>query len=242
MESRVAATKTAPPSPMPPSTAAPSPADLLVPRDIERLRATPFLRACASRTAGRSTLLAFVRQQFHYSRHFTRYLSALLCALPDEEDRHALTANLFEEMGLGSPGAKPHALLYREMMIAMGVPPDDRAPGSAPNAATLALVSTMLRLCMDEDAVVGLGALCLGAEALVPTIYPLVVDAFRAIGEPEENLAFFLLHIEADDAHARTMQVLIDRALRADPSSIARLEGAAREAIEARARFFEALA
>jgi Iron-containing redox enzyme len=41
----------------------------------------------------------FVRQHYHYSKHFTRYLGGSLSNLNEELDRVALIHNLFDEMG-----------------------------------------------------------------------------------------------------------------------------------------------
>jgi pyrroloquinoline quinone (PQQ) biosynthesis protein C len=180
--------------------------------------------------------LSFVRQQYFYARHFTRYLCALLSNLPDEGDRLELAHNLFEEMGFGGLGDKPHAAIYREMMGQLGV-----QPGSgAPSEATQSLIEAMLLYCQDSNPAVGLGALCLGAEAIVPHVYSQIVQGFRALGEREENLLFFRLHIEEDDKHAVTMRKILDR-LAADPVTRSRTREAAKKVIEARAGFFEAI-
>src|SRR5271166_2873250 len=105
---------------------------------IDALDDTPFLTRCREGAATRDELTTFVRQQCHYSRHFTRYLSALLANLTDEADRRDLVQNLFEEMGLGGLGNVPHAQIYRDMMRTMGVSLDD----DPAYAETRALVDT----------------------------------------------------------------------------------------------------
>jgi len=136
---------------------------LLRPSWIAALDETPFLTRCRTGKATRAELLHFVLQHHYYSREFTRYLSALLATLADEDDRRSLVHNLFEEMGLDKPGGIPHARLYREMMASMGL--DPRA--GTPLPETEQLVRTMLDA-SSRGTMVGLGALCLGAEAIVP--------------------------------------------------------------------------
>jgi pyrroloquinoline quinone (PQQ) biosynthesis protein C len=204
---------------------------------IQTLDDTPFLTRCREGMITRDELSTFVRQQCHYSRHFTRYLSALLANLTDERDRYELVLNLFEEMGLGAFGNLPHSEIYRRMMGAMGLALEDEAPF----AETLALVDTMLECASARRKMIGLGALCLGAEAIVPHVYSTVVRGFESIGEPRANLTFFLIHIEGDDEHAITMRRIIEREIQRDPWSRVDLEYGAARAIGARAAFFRAL-
>jgi pyrroloquinoline quinone (PQQ) biosynthesis protein C len=210
---------------------------LLRPSWIDALDDTPFLTRCREGIATRDELATFVRQQCHYSRHFTRYLSALLANVTDEADRRDLVQNLFEEMGLGGLGNAPHAQIYRDMMRTMGVFLDDEPAF----AETAALVDTMFECCRSSRPMVGLGALCLGAEAIVPHLYSTIVHGFEAIGEPREHLSFFLIHIDGDDDHARTMQRIILRELQQRPVGRVDLEYGAALAIAARVRFFEVL-
>lgn len=214
-------------------------ATLIDPRWIARLDATPFLTACRRGTISRPVLERFAVQQYHYSRHFTRYLCALLASFPGESERSALIENLFEEMGLGGLGAKPHSLIYREMLEGWGL--DPQAPEAAALPSTAALVEDILALCRQKDPMAGLGALCLGAEAIVPHVYSQLVAGFLSAGFAQEELYFFTLHIEGDDEHALTMKEIIDAEIRRDPSALPRLRKAAQRAIARRVAFFEGL-
>lgn len=210
-------------------------AALLKPEWMQSLRQTGFLTRCRDGMATRQELHLFMRQQYYYSRHFTRYLNALLSNINDERDRAALTHNLFDEMGMN--GGVPHTEIYRRMMAVM-IPHDD---GIGVFPATQALINTMLECCRNARAMVGLGALCLGAEAIVPEVYSAIVNGFESIGEPPENLEFFTIHIEGDDEHAITMREIILRDLARDPGSILDLEYGAARAIAARVDFFDSI-
>jgi pyrroloquinoline quinone (PQQ) biosynthesis protein C len=199
---------------------------------------TVFMQLCRSGKASKPMLHTYVRQQFHYSRHFTRYLSALLANVVDESDRRELVENLFEEMGLGEFGAKPHSQIYRDMMKSMRVSSEDEPVF----AATQNLVDTMLELCSSKNHLVGLGALCVAAEAIVPHMYSTIVKGFRAIGESEKNLEFYLIHIEGDDEHAKTMRRIMDREIARSPDALHDIHHGARLGIRARIRFFEEIA
>ena len=202
---------------------------------LDGLDSTEFMTKCRTGKITKQELNSYVCQQFQYSRHFTRYLAALLANVVDEKHRRELVENLFEEMGLGDFGAKPHSIIYREMMKSMGVTADDEAI----NDATKNLVNTMLELCNNRSMMVGLGALCLAAEAIVPHMYSTIVAGFKNVGEPVKNLEFYNIHIEGDDEHAVTMRKIIEVELAKDPSLIHDLNYGARKAIAARVEFFK---
>ena len=204
---------------------------------IDELDATPFLTRCRAGTATRRELHSFVRQQFYYSRHFTRYLGALLSNTADDHDRFELTRNLFEEMGLGDGGGTPHAAIYREMMAAMNV----HAADEPEHPATSRLTRTMFEACGNQSSTIGLAAIGLGAEAIVPHLYSQIVAGFLAVSEPTERLEFFHIHIAGDDAHAVTMRNILERELQRDPAQGGAVRRVARKVIQARVRFLEAV-
>jgi pyrroloquinoline-quinone synthase len=204
---------------------------------LDLLDQTPFLFRCRVGEITRRELRQFTVQQFFYAQHFTRYLCALLSNMTNEADRLELMENLIEEIGFRPSGNRPHYQVYRQMMLQMGIDPACEVA----NAATRHLIDSMLECCRNPDAMVGLGALCLGAEAIVPHLYSQIVRGFLSQKEPEDNLAFWRLHIEGDDAHALTMLKIIKREVEAHPLKRRRLMEAARGTIEARRTFFAAL-
>lgn len=204
---------------------------------IRELDETTFLTRCRERHASRAELHGFVRQHGYYARNFTRFLNALMANLVDDSERQELTRNLFEEMGLGEIETTPHSQIYRDMMKAMGVRLEDEKP----LPETLQLIDTMFDCCRSTSSMVGLGAICLGAEAIVPHMYSMVIEGFEGIAEPSRHLEFFALHVSSDDQHAVTMRDIILRRLDADPRSRVDLECGAVRAIAARAAFFRAL-
>ena len=203
---------------------------------LTRLDGTPFLTRCRAGKISRAELELFLVQHHLYAKHFTRYLCALLSNLENDGDRLALTENLFEEMGLGPMGDEPHSKIYRDMLRALGL-----NAHVSPHVETEDLVNCMMRLCSSADPMVGLAALCLGAEAIVPHIYSQILFGLRSQGFPEEHLRFFPLHIEGDDQHALTMAEIMERELVLDPSRLGKLQEVASMIIEKRARFFESL-
>jgi pyrroloquinoline quinone (PQQ) biosynthesis protein C len=210
---------------------------LIGPDWLRALDDTPFLARCRTGAVERREMLEFVVQHFHYARHFTRYLAALMASLEREDDRRELARNLFEELGYSGSANVSHAEIYRDMMRKMGIAWE----GTAPLPETVELVRTMHDCCQSRISMVGLGAIGLGAEAIVPHVYSRVLQGFEVIGERPEHLLFFRLHVEEDDAHAETMYRIVCRELDQDPSRRIHLEYGARRALTARAGLFRAL-
>lgn len=200
---------------------------------LENLDASPFLQRCREGRVTLEELESFAVQHFHYSRHFTRYLCALLSNIRNDGDRLHLVDNLVDEMGLGKTTATPHSQLYREMLAKLGWTPETHTP----HPETVRLVETMLESCRNPNPLIGLGALCLGAEAIVPHIYQQIIAGFRANHVDDEKLLFFKLHVECDDDHARTMKEIIERDLDTEEKR-SMLKCSAARTIAARARFF----
>ena len=208
---------------------------LLKPEWLNSLRATSFLSRCRTGIVSRRELEVFLRQHHYYSQHFTRYLCALISNLQNEQDRQLLTQNLFDEMGLFT--GVSHAEIYRRMLST--ILPSGNDVGAFP--ATQALIETMLECCRNARSMVGLGALCLGAEAIVPEVYSTILNGFDAVREPRENLHFFTIHVSGDDEHARTMRNIILRELSNNSRCRYDLEYGAARAFDARVEFFEAI-
>lgn len=205
---------------------------------VESLVAHPFLLACRTGTAPLSSLRAFLLQQGHYSRHFTRYLCAVMSNLPSGEQVAMLADNLFEELGLQGGQHIPHSKLYRNMLARFEL---DLDVGPAPLPETENLIRTMSEHCRDPNVAKGLGALCLGAEALVPSLYSDIVAGFRAHGFSDQDVDFFVLHIECDDGHAETMRDIMVELVQRDPAQLRSIVEAGRNLVEARCQLLSAV-
>ncbi|MFC6981268.1 TenA family transcriptional regulator [Microbulbifer taiwanensis] len=179
----------------------------------------------------------FLAQQGLYSTYFTRYLCAMMANLPGNDEVMALAENLFEELGLEPDSPQPHHLVYRYMLQSFGV----RLEDARPLAGTSQLIDSMFRHCRDSRPSAGLGALCLGAEALVPALYTDIVAGFRACGVADKEIEFFLMHIECDDGHAETIRDIMVDIATLDPGQIDIMLGTGSELVDARMRFFDSI-
>jgi pyrroloquinoline quinone (PQQ) biosynthesis protein C len=143
-----------------------------------RLLQHPFLVRCGEGRATMDELRSYLVQQGKYSRYFTRYLCALMSCLEDSWDVLHLADNLAGELGLGEGDEIPHSRLYAQMLAHFGIDLDEHTV----HPETQNLIDTMFMLCRQPGGISGLGALCLGAEAIVPVIYARVIDGFRGCG------------------------------------------------------------
>lgn len=226
----------------------PSPARLNVVSELQaasagltdRILGHPFLVACGEGEVSIGQLRAFLVQHGKYARYFTRFLCALISQLDDGDDVLRLAENLTEELGCdGANNAVrvPHSRIYADMLRDFEIDPE----AFPTNPETQNLIDTMFMLCRQPRGTAGLGAMCLGAEALVPAVYDRIVKGFRHCGIDEQRLEFFTIHIECDDDHAATMHEMLARQIAHSRSSRVTALNAGEIAVSARLCFFDAL-
>jgi pyrroloquinoline-quinone synthase len=204
----------------------------------ERLLAHPFLVRCEQGTVTLQELRNFLIQHGKYSRYFTRYLCALISNLPDVEDVLRLAENLSEELGFGDETCIPHSHLYANTLRNFQITLD----AETTNPETLNLIDTVFMLCRQPGGTSGLGALCLGAEAIVPAMYACVMKGFRSHGVSDEQLEFFAIHVQCDDGHAETMYSILAKQIGQSEANLITALSAGEIAINSRLRFFDSLA
>ncbi len=201
---------------------------------VERLREHPFIQRCREGTITRHERNVSLAQQAKYSGYFTRYLCALISNLRDNDDVMRLAENLAEELGFGEDAGEPHAKLFARMLSELGV--HQHEVPTFPE--TEHLIDTALHYCKQRNPAYGLGALCLGAEAIVAPLYSDIIEGFLANGVKREQLKFFEIHVECDDDHAETMRQILLRIQSERPQDAALILEGAQAMIDARLEFF----
>lgn len=181
----------------------------------------PYLRALAEGSFPdlRWALADFARHYFGYSSHFPRYLTTVISRLENPEHRRALLENLTEESGsygeseleeLEQLGIErewivgvPHPLLFERFSKAVGV----SHGGARESDQVVCWRELFLQLLSGGTPAEALGALGLGTENIVRTIYEPFVTAIRRLDElgPRDTV-FFPLHTAVDDHHQETLQ------------------------------------
>jgi len=169
----------------------------------------------------RWALADFARHYFGYSRHFPRYLTTVISRLEDARHRAGLLENLTEESGqygeddlaeLARLGIDrewivgvPHPALFQRFARVMDVDTSNQTPETEADhvACWREMFLAVLGFASAAEAV---GALGLGTENIVSTIYIPFVHAIADLGLPARETVFFPLHTAVDDHHQETLQ------------------------------------
>jgi pyrroloquinoline quinone (PQQ) biosynthesis protein C len=188
----------------------------------------PYLKALSEGTLPDLpfALADFARHYHGYSAHFPRFLTALISRLENPDHRTPLLANLTEESGHYEPeelkelrrcGIEadwivgiPHPELFQRCRHALGVSGTDPA---SDHLEVVAWRELLLGLLSNGSPAEALGALGLGTESIVQTIYQPFVAAIRQLSTPlnPRDTVFFPLHTAVDDQHqAKLRMIAID--------------------------------
>ena len=184
----------------------------------------PYLRAMAAGTLPSlyAALQDFALHYYGYSAHFPRYLTALISKLEKPEHRAALLDNLTEESGqyeeeelmkLKDYGVQPewivgipHPVLFKRFRNSIGV---DNAAMDDDHIEVVCWREQFLAIMNTGSAAEALGALGLGTETIVQTIYQPFVEAIQKVGTIKpEDAVFFPLHTAVDDHHQATLKAI----------------------------------
>lgn len=215
----------------------------------------PYLRALAAGALPdvRWALADFARHYHGYSSHFPRYLLATTARLPDPAHRVALLQNLTEESGsyeaaelaeLAAIGVEPewivgvpHPELFRRFAAALGVNPAE--PGAAEADALVCWRELFLQLLTHGTPAEAVGALGLGTEQIVSTIYQPFVAAIAMVRDlSPRDTVFFPLHTAVDDHHQATLQAIACDYARTE-DGIVELRRGMLKALKLRASFWD---
>ena len=184
----------------------------------------PYLQALSTGDLPdiQAALADFAHHYYGYSAHFPRYLTTLISKLESPDHRAALLENLTEESGqyedeelaeLQQCGVQPdwivgipHPMLFQRFRRALGVV--NTAPAHD-HVEVVCWRETFLSILTHGSAAEALGALGLGTETIVQTLYQPFVDAIERLGTlAPEDAVFFPLHTAVDDHHQATLKAI----------------------------------
>jgi len=167
----------------------------------------------------RAALVDFAWHYYGYSQWFPRYLRAVIQRLEVPAHRALLAENLAEEKGHlseedcdtlraididpQSVAGIPHSLLFRKFCKSIGL---DDAALSTVAPATIRWRSSFLDYLTSASPAAAVGALGLGTEGIVKTIYRPIVNGLRKFGQLDRrDYVFFELHCFVDDQHGKDL-------------------------------------
>jgi len=179
----------------------------------------PYLRALASGDLPdlRWAIADFALQYYGYSAHFPRFLAQTISQLTEPPDRAALMENMTEESGeygqeelaeLAEAGIEPdwivgipHPQLFARFCRAMGV--NHGEPSE--DALEVSCWREMFLDVLGSGSAQAVGALGLGTESIVSTMYRQFLPALERLNISKRDAVFFPLHALVDDHHQETL-------------------------------------
>lgn len=177
-----------------------------------------FCRMVASGRCPRPLLQRYARETYRGALLFCANLADLAQQAPDGEARLVLLENLLEEegihlregRGLISRPEQRHPALAMRFVTACGA----EIAEAGQSEDEMPHLSTPGRRLIDQRRwLEAVSFLLIGQEYRFATIAALLLEHFRRLGLAERDLAFFSVHIEADDAHGRqALDLVLDRA------------------------------
>lgn len=196
-------------------------------------------------------LADFARQYYGYSAHFPRYLTTVIGRLELPEHRAALMENLTEEAGiyeseeleeLAEIGVEkewvdgiPHPLLFRRFCQAAGV---EDSGADLDSVEVICWREMFLSVLSGGSTAEALGALGLGTENVVSTMYQHFLPALEVLEVPASETVFFPLHAAVDDHHQETLMDISRHYAGTETGRLDLLKGM-RKALTLRAGFWD---
>ena len=147
----------------------------------------------------------YAQQYGYYSAKFTQALRGILDRLDSDIERATIEENLVEEEGdptSTSLELLPHRELFRRFAVQVGAA--DIGGVFSEGCLTVRIWTHLfLEKCVSDPVEIGIGAIGLGTESIVPLIYPKLLQAVDRleVANPEEARIFFALHVGADEDH-----------------------------------------
>ncbi len=190
----------------------------------------------------------FALQYGFYSANFIAYVSSVIENLDKQSHRDVLQENLDEERGnvhgvdlppdvLETVIGQPHSLLFQRFQQAAGVSASSKRNVSNADPG-VAWARGFQTLC-SENVLVGIGALGLGTELIVSSIYSKILSGIKtATNIAPKDYVFFELHSECDDDHAQQL-LLVASQLAIDSDAERQIEYGMSRALELRCRFWD---
>jgi len=167
-----------------------------------------YLMKFKNREVNKDHVKLFGEQYYCFSRHFSRYLAALVAITPDEASRAPLIKNLHEEYGgrqeenRDMDAERTHPAIFRAFLRSVGIDTSPKALDAIkPLPETKLFVDKYLNI-RFLNYIEAFGALGPGTEYIVPQMYTYIREGCRGAGLSEDDVLFFSAHIELDVEHA----------------------------------------
>jgi pyrroloquinoline-quinone synthase len=192
--------------------------------------ARPFMQEFAQGKVPKENLARFAASYCFQVDNFKRFVAQVYANAEPREVRELMLENLWEEHGEGDPD-RDHTVLVAKFARALGADvPDPYAVEPIPESHEW--IDRILKVCREEEFVVGLAAISFGIEFRTQTMAFLGQIYGEQYGLSEDDLEFFFLHLEADEEHAGRAIELVRKYCTTE-EQLERCKRAVREVLEA---------
>jgi pyrroloquinoline-quinone synthase len=183
----------------------------------------PFYQAWSEGKLTKEDLREYAAAYFHHVEAFPEYLSALRLRLPEGEFRKAVTENLCDEEGVGSPDGRPHHELWLDFAEGMGAHREEVRERHARGGVYQVIEHffSAAETGTPAEAVAAFYAY----ESQVPRVAAAKEKGLKELyGADRQTCAYFTLHKTADVHHAGVWRELLEHELEAgtDPQAMLR--------------------
>ncbi len=167
-----------------------------------------YLKKFEQKKVSKDQVKIFAEQYYCFSRHFSRYLAALVAITPDEGSRAPLIKNLHEEYGgrqednQDMDAERTHPAIFRGFLRSVGIDTSPEALHAIkPLPETKLFVDKYLNI-RYLNYIEAFGGMGPGTEYIVPQMYTYIREGCIGAGLSEDDYLFFSAHIELDVEHA----------------------------------------
>lgn len=147
----------------------------------------------------------YAHQYSFYSRWFPEYVKSVMATTDDENVLQPLQENLDEELGTAEDDDNniPHTELFKTFKSDIGI--DKSFEDKNEMCLTVGTWRELfLQKCKSKNTAIGVGAISLATEFIVPHFYPFIIDGIEKHSSFDNSSSFFFrLHVECDEEHAR---------------------------------------
>jgi pyrroloquinoline-quinone synthase len=176
-------------------------------RDEWHCKNHPFFTSWAAGTLSKDAMKAYCQQHYNFVSNASRYAGIMYGMCDWWDARQLFLENLNEE----EDPRERHVDKLARFGKALGMDLDE-SRGSPDLPTTAALKDYILNTILLRGTLHGTALLIIGLESQVPDLYRPIVPALRHVyGFAEEDIEFFVLHIEADVEHGdHGFQIVLD--------------------------------
>lgn len=191
----------------------------------------------------KEALKDYAHQYSYYSDLFTKYLDEVISKLDNQEHKDTILENLEEELGDKNSNKleeRPHVEIFADFKRQLGVT-DEYEEDNTPCHTAIIWRDLFLQKCQSELDGIGLGAIGVATEFIVPSIYPYFIRAIEDHTDlGKKGSLFFELHVECDDGHGDDI-VRVTTEVAQDVSKREAIRFGALSALNLRKSFWDAM-